>query len=76
MTAVATSSKEGAVTLPQKGECDMGDDDAHMLVVCFGLSALVFLKSPSILVSTAHEGPLCVGPFDPHGVYHFSIVTI
>ena len=30
----------------------------------------------STLVSTGQDGPLWVGPLLPHGVYHFSIVTI
>jgi hypothetical protein len=47
-----------------------------MIVVTFGLIALMRRKAVYILSSTAHSGPLCVGPLDAQLVYHFSIVTM
>ena len=30
---------------------------------------MIAAYTPKVLSSTAHDGPACFGPWDPHGVY-------
>ena len=48
----------------------------YRIVVTFGLIALICAYRFSVTDSIAQLGPLCVGPAEPHFVYHFSAVYI
>ena len=60
-----------STTMVRRRGCRVGIPTVfqYMMVVWLGEMAFVSLNKATIFSSTAHDGPLCVGPFEPQRVY-------